>query len=422
MNLDSISKSFCILPWIHTYIDPDGTVKPCCMAENADMGNLHDHTSIKEIYNNDKFKEFRLKLLNGSELPNECRVCKNNESIAASFRVHSLKEWADDLKNLEIKEDGTAEYAPFYIDYRLSNKCNFKCITCSPGLSSSIAKEQVVIFGEVLHRNKIIEKSHINLDPLVLNEFYDIAHNIKKIYFAGGEPLIMDYHYEILEYLIKTQQPVRLLYNTNFSELEYKNYNIFDLWSKINGFIDVGISVDGYGPVGEYIRYGFSTKKFEDNIFMAKQKASHNVNFTFHVTFGLANYPYVVDTTKWLLNFNLTRNPLVFNPVYSPAAYSFLIMNNSQMTEAIELIEDQLAVFSQTDDYLRNKDLLTTLYHSFLKFIKDSSNNEYIDKSSIKEEKLKMLAIDEHRKIDGRKVLPHLHIVWDSLNDKDIIN
>lgn len=421
MNLDNIPKSFCILPWIHTYIDPDGTVKPCCMAENADMGNLHQTPNIREIYNNDRFKEFRLKLLRQEQLPDECRVCRNNESIGASFRNHSLKEWEDTLQSLQIKDDGTAEYAPSYIDYRLSNKCNFKCITCSPGLSSSIAKEQVVVFGEVLHRNKLIEKAHINLDPIVLNEFYDIAHNIKKIYFAGGEPLIMDYHYEILEYLIKTQQPVKLLYNTNFSELAYKNHDIFDLWSKINGQIDVGISVDGYGPVGEYIRYGFDTKKFEQNVALAKLKSISNVEFTFHITFGLANYPFIIDTVKWLLNLELTNNPILFNPVYGPLAYSIQIMNTEQIQQAQALITEQIRQFNQSTEYAKFSNQSSTLYSSFYKFMMDAKEQS-IDKGSIKEELEKIIKLDRHRHTNAVVTLPHLYEIWKQHYDQNTHN
>ena len=37
------NKTFCILPWIHLYANPDGTVLPCCVGDwQQSMGNVQD--------------------------------------------------------------------------------------------------------------------------------------------------------------------------------------------------------------------------------------------------------------------------------------------------------------------------------------------------------------------------------------------
>ena len=46
---DKVSKTFCILPWIHLHSWPNGTTKLCCLSDNAgDVGDLTENT-ITEI-------------------------------------------------------------------------------------------------------------------------------------------------------------------------------------------------------------------------------------------------------------------------------------------------------------------------------------------------------------------------------------
>ena len=126
MNSLNVPKSFCILPWIHTAIDPDGTIRPCCMADfTYRMGDLNQTPLLEDIFNNDKYKSFRLAMVNGPELPKVCRSCKVQEDAgAASYRNRKNREYADVIDKLEIQPDGTAEFKQLYIDYRFSNKCN----------------------------------------------------------------------------------------------------------------------------------------------------------------------------------------------------------------------------------------------------------------------------------------------------------
>ncbi|OWY22089.1 hypothetical protein C7N43_32490 [Sphingobacteriales bacterium UPWRP_1] len=56
---------------------------------------------------------------------------------------------------------------------------------------------------------------------------------IEEVYFAGGEPLFIDEHYRILKLLQDNNlYHVKLVYNTNFSVLEHKGFDILSVWSK----------------------------------------------------------------------------------------------------------------------------------------------------------------------------------------------
>jgi organic radical activating enzyme len=46
---------------------------------------------------------------------------------------------------------------------------------------------------------------------------------VEQIYFAGGEPLLMEEHYRILDELVQRKRfDVRLIYNTNFTHIKLK--------------------------------------------------------------------------------------------------------------------------------------------------------------------------------------------------------
>jgi len=68
----------CTNPWYSVSIKADGAVVPCCMAFNdePDMvyGNLHEQT-LKDIWNSDKVKEFRLNHQYSQNLPVTCQTC-----------------------------------------------------------------------------------------------------------------------------------------------------------------------------------------------------------------------------------------------------------------------------------------------------------------------------------------------------------
>jgi hypothetical protein len=79
---------------------------------------------------------------------------------------------------------------------------------------------------------------------------------VEQIYFAGGEPLMMAEHYNILDELERRGRfDVRLIYNTNFTHTKLKDREVFDYWRKFDS-VSVGASLDAQGPRAEYIRQG----------------------------------------------------------------------------------------------------------------------------------------------------------------------
>jgi hypothetical protein len=266
------SKSFCIIPWIHLHTTPSGVAAPCCISESCatDEGAGNSRTqSLIEIVNSDKMKQLRLDMLADVKNP-ECVKCHSHEDQGVmSFRKHANRDYEsffDEAMSLTNSDGSLSEFKMRYFDIRFSNICNFKCRTCGSGFSSQWEQEDL--------KNKIWYAKSIpkNDNKEFLAEVVDQIDNIETAYFAGGEPLITEEHYVMLEEMIrKGRTDIQLSYNTNLSNLKFKDKDLLSLWSKFSKNIMIYASVDHYGDRAEYIRSGTDWGLVENNFLTAKK-------------------------------------------------------------------------------------------------------------------------------------------------------
>lgn len=245
----------CIAPWVYLDILPDGVVVPCC-SNPTELGDLKKQ-SLEEIWNGDIMKQFRLDMFKDN-LPESCKFCDEPE-ITATLRYFYNQKFSnailevDDLTN----DDGSVKEIKIKgFDFRLSNKCNFKCRTCWVKLSSSINFEtRTNNLGEYYDQPILNITDYFDFKKM----YHDNVNDLELIEFSGGEVLLMDEHYEMLQYFIDNnkQNQIELRYNTNLSNMTYKGYNVLDYWLKWDpSKLSVNVSIDEIGVRAEYIRYG----------------------------------------------------------------------------------------------------------------------------------------------------------------------
>lgn len=333
-----MNKTFCILPWIHIYVNPDGSVLPCCVGDHRNpMGNVQDN-KIDDIFNNDRFKSMRKKMLSGEKCE-ECIACYRDEQDGnSSFRKHvneQFKNYIEDTKNTNI--DGSInDYKLRYLDVRWSNICNFKCRSCSATYSSSWAKEDgkenIYIFAGGESNDNLYQQFKPHFDT------------IEEFYFAGGEPLLMDKHYDILEYLVdQNRTDVRLRYNTNLSSLRYKNKDVLEYWKKFKN-VYVGASLDSWSTRAEYIRGGTDWNVIEKNLRLMAKEVPH-VNLQTNTVVSLFNVLTIPEFLDYLIENNLV-NEKKFKPhfynIMNPDFYSFKVLPNEFKSLAIEKLQQYI--------------------------------------------------------------------------------
>ena len=263
-QIKKYKNTACLKLWNHLYVGTDGNVNPCCLADRRfPIGNINND-DLDHIIKN-KAQPIRNHMMQGYR-NRACATCYERED----FGLKNGRIECDPTKNNIIIND---------IDIRLNNICNFKCRSCSEYFSSAIQQETIKMYGKdaVLGFEKVsLETTSSQFKNQQLTKILSkITPDIKRIYFAGGEPLLMPEHYKILEHLIDIQNTnLNIKYNTNLSTLCYKNLNVIDYWQKFDN-INIGASIDCSDAAAEYMRHGTVWKNILNNIDLIKNQASH---------------------------------------------------------------------------------------------------------------------------------------------------
>jgi radical SAM protein with 4Fe4S-binding SPASM domain len=229
------SKTFCIYPWVHLHAYPTGEAYPCCQSEMkvGQIGNCRT-SKLKEIWNSDKQKQLRQDMLNETPNPTCGRCYEQEDSGFFSGRKSANKHHGHNIKRvLETNEDGSLDrFEMTYWDIRFSNLCNLKCRSCGHIFSSQWYQDQAKLAGgDWKQQNSVLNYAgRTELD--MWEQLEPHLDYVEQIYFAGGEPLLMEEHYRILEELVQRKLfHVRLIYNTNFTHTELKGKSVFEYWA-----------------------------------------------------------------------------------------------------------------------------------------------------------------------------------------------
>lgn len=380
MNIDknhllNESKEFCMFPWLHLNVTPKGDIYPCCSNDYTEPFGNTKETSLKEAFNNEKMKQLRLDMLNGRK-NKICDFCyKHEDSGPHSFRNYSKEMFAHrfDETVLTTLEDGTVpDFNMHYFDIRFSNICNFKCRTCGSEFSSK--------WGEEMRKN--YDPKHpvvIHADPKgnLLQEVLDQVDNIDLAYFAGGEPLITDEHYVMLEEMIrKGRTDITLRYNTNASNIKYKKHDILELWKHFKK-VELSCSIDHYGERAEWLRKGTDWGKMEENLLIFRDL--EQVSFQMNTVFSIFNYSTIGEFYQYLKDKDIVRKDdwyhslyLAVNPEYYCAkslpkelkieaktkALAWAESNTNDSTCLPRLVTDAVNFASESDDWAKVKPIM----------------------------------------------------------------
>lgn len=310
------SKYFCMLPWMHMHAFPDGRVYPCCLADYwHPVGDLRKHEMI-EVWNQEKYRELRSNMLNEKPSP-QCTKCYEQEQAGFfSMRNDANRNYGHLINETDkTHHDGYhPEFKIRYWDVRFSNLCNFRCRSCGPIFSSNWYADHVKLYGrkpDVLGR-EMASVEYAGRDKFDIREqMMPHVPYLEQVYFAGGEPLIMEEHYILLEKLIELgKTDVRLIYNTNFSELRYKTKHVFEYWKHFKN-VSVGASLDGMGAQAELMRKGTDWKQTVENRERMIREVPH-VDFYASATVTSMNVLHVLDFHRTWSDLGLIK-PKDFN-------------------------------------------------------------------------------------------------------------
>ena len=257
---------------MHLQIETTGDAQLCCVAHasQGSPGNVHSE-SITRMFESTYINAVRRQMLDGT-WPADCSACRDREALGLqSFRQSSNGHNPELFEKLVEKAPPAPRVRS--LDLRLNNICNFKCRFCYGFNSNRWFHEHNLVFPG----NPMTQKYQgFDRLPSFWDDFdRNLIHDLDTIHLAGGEPLLMDAHYRLLEKLIAAGRTgVKLQYDTNLSRLKFKHWDVLELWKQFP-HVELSMSLDGVGPKGEYIREGLHYETWLDNARRVGREVPH---------------------------------------------------------------------------------------------------------------------------------------------------
>jgi MoaA/NifB/PqqE/SkfB family radical SAM enzyme len=299
---------FCVLPWVSLETSPVGTVRPCCLAEEELVDNAGDKFNLARaefatIQNSHGMRRLRQEFIDAKQ-PATCRKCWREERAGrTSKRMHTL----DRLKHmLDHETDWTIDAKPLmFLDLKLGNICNLKCRICGSWSSSTFATEELANLapGEDRktnhHYHMLRAGAWPRENPQFWTEIAQVSEDIKYIEFTGGEPFMIQEHFDLLQGLVNRglAQNIEIHYNTNGTQYPE---SAEDIWRHFK-HVEIAFSIDDVGTRFEYQRTGAVWSEVEANIARFKALRSQYSNITLQVcsTVNVFNVYYLPELAEW---------------------------------------------------------------------------------------------------------------------------
>lgn len=371
-------ESFCTLPWLGVYIQPDGGVRNCAITETT-LGNINNE-SLKNILHGPTNQMVKTDMAN-NVMHQRCSHCHTLEKNQ-KFSVDAVSNRIWYLKTLKVNDldffDSTKNFRLNMLDLRWKNTCNFACIYCGPDLSSAWASELNL-------------PQHITDHALQqsLEYIYSNLHSVEHIYLAGGEPLLIKENLTLLNHILAEKPDVTIRINTNLSIIDNAIYSTLKKFKHVHWTV----SVDSIGEEFEYVRYGGSWSQFVANL---QQLTQDFDKINFNSTWCIMTAHGVLDCIDFLQNLGFHENSFIVNPLNNPRHWHIGNLPESELDSIKNKIKNKLSV----------SDSRYALYNSLTLMLNYTA--EKIEKN-ITTTFDELSKIDARRKINSSKIFKHLY-------------
>jgi MoaA/NifB/PqqE/SkfB family radical SAM enzyme len=336
--IDSISPSFCAAKWLQTTLYLQNGYNHSCHHPAPHKIPVEEVKNNPAALHNSQYKKIQREKMLAGKRPKECQYCWNIEDLGKDYfsdrHYKTADYWAWDKVEEIAKFDPTQDINPAYLEVSFSNACNFKCVYCSPEISSRWL-EEIQQHGtypttqgnhdlDWLRKTERFPYKHSDNNPYV-NAFWDwfpnIVNSLKVFRITGGEPLMSKDVWRVLDYIIHNPQPnLELVINSNLC-VEKKLLDRFiellpSLKDSVNR-VSVYTSLESVGAQAEYARYGLDYDIWLTNV---KRILDTDTDIGVMTTINVLSLPTFCDFIDIIMDLRIQYNKK-YNMISLPINY-----------------------------------------------------------------------------------------------------
>jgi pyruvate-formate lyase-activating enzyme len=363
--LNQVSPCFCTAKWLQTTLYLQNGYNHSCHHPAPHKIPIEEVLANPAALHNSKFKKAQRELMLKGDRPSECDYCWNIEDLDRDYfsdrHYKSADYWAWDRFEEISKSNPQDDTYPSYLEVSFSNACNFKCVYCSPEISSKWL-EEVQQHGPLpttqgghnldwLKHTGRFPYKHSEDNPYVdafWKWFPEAITHLKIFRITGGEPLMSKDVWKVFEYLKEHPQPnMELAINTNLC-VEEKLIDRFierlpDLRKSVKR-VKIYTSLESTGAQAEYARYGLNYETWIKNVRRILDAGSDIAIMTTVNILSLPTFTNFIDLVMQLrneYNIDLAYNRLTLSVNYLrwPPYLSVKILSTSLRNKYAEEIK-----------------------------------------------------------------------------------
>lgn len=264
--------------------------------------------------------------------PASCEACwkLEDQGLVSDRQIKNRSVNPDQLKQIQQWFQGqpaTSTISHYKIDS--NNTCNGTCVVCNSTYSSA--------WAQLERKNGMTPQATWSLTAAQLDQTIDYA-SAQTVGFRGGEPMLSDLTWHVLERLLASDNAdCAVTFTTNGTIPLTNNQKQLIAQFPRAAF---HFSIDGVGPVFEYVRYPLQWTDLEKNINYCRE---NSIPVTASYTISNLNILYHGQTQAWFesqgisYSINPVRGPECFTPSALPKTVKDQILQqqSNALTQAL---------------------------------------------------------------------------------------
>lgn len=295
-----VSDTFCLVRWKHATLNlATGMSKSCC---HHPFKKIDLKESFEQLHENKNEVKLRERMLAGEKVE-DCSYCWwIEENGSESDRQNWAKlSWMSPFYDEVVNDLDEYAKSPSWVELNFSSVCNLKCVYCSPIFSTKWYREikehgpypTSVSYNNIDYLSSVeFEDNYENTELLekFWPWFYKNLPNIRLLKITGGEPLLNEQTFKLLETILFLKpQNLTIGINSNLSIDEKRWKRFVSLIKQIEdkkavNRVYLHPSIDCWGKGAEYIRFGLDLKKFKKNLEYYLEETNSHVFFISTIT------------------------------------------------------------------------------------------------------------------------------------------